>query len=89
MSDWQTQKRERQTRLEAGGKFSQGKVVRADDTTALLEAVVYPSDRVCLESDNQKQADYIADCLVNVDPAKLHDLHVVQSGVTLSSGSAD
>ncbi len=83
MSDWQTQKHERQTRLEAGGKFAQGKLVAAKDTTALLEAIIHPGDRVCLEGDNQKQADHLADALAGADNTKLHDLHIVQSGVTL------
>ena len=64
-------KRERQARLEAGGKFAQGKVVKAEDTTALLEAVIHPGDRVCLEGDKQKQADHIAECLANADTARL------------------
>ena len=83
MTDWQTQKRERQARLESGGKFAQGKVVAAPDATALLEAVIRPGDRVCLEGDNQKQADYLAEALAAADTARLHDLHIVQSGVTL------
>lgn len=83
MSEWQTQKQERQARLEAGGKFARGKLVQARDATALLEAVIRPHDRVCLEGDNQKQADYLADALVAADTARVHDLHIVQSGVTL------
>ncbi len=83
MTDWQTQKHARQTRLEAGGKFARGKVVAAADTTALLEAVIRPGDRVCLEGDNQKQADHLAEALAAADTTRLHDLHIVQSGVTL------
>ncbi len=83
MTDWQTQKRERQARLESGGRFARGKVVAAPDTTALLEAVIRPEDRVCLEGDNQKQADHLAEALAAADPARLYDLHIVQSGVTL------
>lgn len=83
MSDWQMQKRGRQGRLEAGGRFARGKLVAAEDTRALLEAVIHPGDRVCLEGDNQKQADFIAEALAGADRTRLHDLHIVQSGVTL------
>jgi malonate decarboxylase alpha subunit len=38
---------------------------------------------VCLEGDNQKQADLLAVALAAADSAKLHDLHLVQSGVVL------
>jgi malonate decarboxylase alpha subunit len=48
-----------------------------------LEAVVRPFDRVCLEGDNQKQADSLSAALLGVDPAKVNDLHMVQSGIVL------
>jgi TRAP-type C4-dicarboxylate transport system permease large subunit len=34
---------------------------------------------VCLEGNNQKQADFLALGLTRVDPARIHDLHMVQS----------
>ena len=49
----------------------------------LLEAVLRPGDRVCLEGDNQKQADCLARGLAACDPGKVHDLHMVQSGIVL------
>jgi malonate decarboxylase alpha subunit len=82
-SEWNKQKEERAVRLEAGRKYARGKLVAPQDTTALLEAVIRSGDRLCLEGDNQKQADHLATALVNSDPARLHDLHIVQSGVVL------
>ena len=84
MTDWQSERRCRDERLRAGSKFADGKVVAASAGTALLEAVIRPGDRICLEGDNQKQADFLAACLANADPKVLHDLHVVQSGIVLS-----
>jgi malonate decarboxylase alpha subunit len=63
--------------------MASGKVVSASDTSALLEAVIRSGDRVCLEGDNQKQADHLAQALAGCDPTKLHDLHMVQSGIVL------
>ena len=80
---WQLGRQARNARLEAGAKLAKGKIVQAADAAALLEAVIQPGDRVCLEGDNQKQADLLAAALVAVDPAKIHDLHMVQSGVVL------
>jgi malonate decarboxylase alpha subunit len=80
---WQSGRDRREARLEAGAAFADGKVVAAKDATRLLEAVVMPGDRVCLEGDNQKQADLLSAALLAADPAKLHDLHMVQSGVVL------
>jgi malonate decarboxylase alpha subunit len=83
MVDWQSERRVRDDRLKAGSKFAKGKIVAANDATALLEAVVRSGDRICLEGDNQKQADFLAACLAKADPKVLHDLHVVQSGIVL------
>ncbi len=85
MPEWDSQKKGRAERLEAGGRLARGKMVGPEDATALLEAVVRPGDRLCLEGDNQKQADFLAECLANADPATLHDLHIVQSGIVLAA----
>jgi malonate decarboxylase alpha subunit len=85
VAQWQKQRSERQTRLQAAGKHASGKLVSAENTTALLEAVVRPGDRVCLEGDNQKQADFLAEALASVDKSRIHDLHIVQSGVVLQA----
>ena len=83
MSDWGKARAARDARIEAGAKLATGKVVAATDAVALLEAVIHPGDRVCLEGDNQKQADLLAAALAGVDPQKIHDLHMVQSGIVL------
>ncbi|MEI9888870.1 MAG: malonate decarboxylase subunit alpha [Rhizomicrobium sp.] len=81
--NWQQGREARAARLEAGAKLAKGKIVAARDATRLLEAVLRPGDRVCLEGDNQKQADLLSAALLEVDRAKVHDLHMVQSGVVL------
>jgi malonate decarboxylase alpha subunit len=68
------------TRL--GAKLN-GKVVDAAAAAALLESVIEPGDRVCLEGNNQKQADFLARALTGVDPTLVHDLHMVQSVLAL------
>ena len=60
-----------------------GKCVAADQVTRLLEAVIAPFDRVCLEGNNQKQADFLARTLAAVDVASIHHLHMVQSVLAL------
>src|SRR4051812_48220545 len=71
--------RNREARLARAAALSQGKVVAAGDAGALLERVLEPGDRVCLEGNNQKQADFLAKVLAALDPAVVHDLHMVQS----------
>jgi malonate decarboxylase alpha subunit len=59
------------------------KICPTDRATELLEAIIAPGDRVAIEGDNQKQADFLASALANVDPARVHDLHMVQSVLAL------
>ena len=83
MTEWRKARAARDSRIEAGSKLAEGKVVPARDAIALLEAVIHPGDRICLEGDNQKQADLLARALAGVDPKTIHDLHMVQSGIVL------
>ncbi len=80
---WNSERTARGERLAAAAHLAHGKRVARGDVTALLEAILRPGDRVCLEGDNQKQADLLAKGLAAVDPAKIHDLHMVQSGIVL------
>jgi malonate decarboxylase alpha subunit len=88
-SPWTRQRGNRAARLAraaavAGvGSGQDAKTVEADAIVALLEALIEPGDRVCLEGDNQKQADFLARALTRVSPERVHDLHMVQSVLSL------
>jgi malonate decarboxylase alpha subunit len=60
-----------------------GKLCPADRVTQLLEAIIEPGDCVAIEGDNQKQADFLAAALAKVDPARIHNLHMVQPVLAL------
>lgn len=83
MAEWCEQRDALNRRLAAGQSYAAGKRVPLDRLPTLLESVLRPGDRVCLEGDNQKQAEALARALAQVDPARVHDLHMVQSGVVL------
>jgi len=80
---WQTASAARKERIRMVSSIADGKIVAADNAIQLLEGILRPGDRVCLEGDNQKQADFLARALIKVDPQKVHDLHIVQSGLVL------
>jgi len=80
---WNSLAAGRQARLERAAPFAKGKRVRAGDAKALLEAIIEPGDRIGLEGNNQKQADFLAQTLARLDPGRIHDLHMVQSVVAL------
>ena len=67
------------------GSRIDGKRVATQDTVALLEAAIAPGERVCLEGNNQKQADFLAESLASCDATKVHNLHLVQSVLALPS----
>ncbi|MGY3388141.1 malonate decarboxylase alpha subunit [Bradyrhizobium sp. USDA 3311] len=83
MSNWGMQKAALEERLTAGRRHAKGKIVPLPSLPVFLAAVIRSGDRVCLEGDNQKQADILAAALANLDPAEISDLHMVQSGVVL------
>ncbi|KNY23860.1 malonate decarboxylase subunit alpha [Methylobacterium sp. ARG-1] len=83
MTQWRGEREARDARIAAARAHADGKVVPAGSVVDLLEAVLRPGDRVCLEGDNQKQADCLARGLAACDPGKVHDLHMVQSGIVL------
>ena len=87
MKAWNTLQLNRAARLaRAGavlGNALQGKVVDPNRLDDLLHAALEPGDRVCLEGNNQKQADFLARALASLDPARIHDLHMLQSVLAL------
>ena len=66
--NWNTKTANRSARLarasQALGTQRVGKCVATEAVSTLLEAVLEPGDRVCLEGNNQKQADFLAKALV-------------------------
>ncbi len=85
-NNWNSLKHDRIQRIEAAIPLVKlGKVVEANKTVALLETIIKPFDMVNVEGDNQKQADFLSECLCSVNPGKIHDLHIVQSSIALNS----
>ncbi len=83
---WDSLKRDRMERIrEAIPLVRIGKIVEASNAVKLLETVIKPYDKVTIEGDNQKQADFLADCLCKVDREQVHHLHMIQSAISLPS----
>src|SRR5260370_35264305 len=85
MSDLSRPETDRPSRLARAAAVcgTTGKFCPAERATQLLEAIIKPGDRGAIEGDNQKQADFLASALANVDPVRIHDLHMVQSVLAL------
>ena len=82
--DWNKKLRDYEQRVIQIKPFLQsGKVVLAEHVISLLETVIKSGDVVCLEGDNQKQADFLARSLCQMNPKKVNRLHMVQSAISL------
>jgi malonate decarboxylase alpha subunit len=79
---WTTRREDKARRLTAAAAYVDGKLVRPADIVPLLEALLRAGDRVALEGDNQKQADFLSRSLVAVDPQQVHDLHLLISSIS-------
>src|SRR5450755_4733105 len=79
---WTTRRDEKQRRLRSVSSWMKGPHLPQDKLVESLEALVAPGDRLVLEGDNQKQADFLSRSLVRVDPKKLHDLHLIISSIS-------
>lgn len=82
---WDTLAQRRRRLLRQAADAGLPRQLPHDQVVRLLETVIEPGDRVCLEGNNQKQADFLAEALCQVDPARVHDLHMVQSVLSLAS----
>ncbi|MEG1053731.1 MAG: malonate decarboxylase subunit alpha, partial [Janthinobacterium sp.] len=80
---WDTRRTEKRRRLEAVRQYASGPVLQQGDMVAVLEALLAPGDRVVLEGNNQKQADFLARMLTQVNPDKINHLHLIMPSVSL------
>ncbi|MCJ7858395.1 malonate decarboxylase subunit alpha [Corynebacterium kalidii] len=78
---WDTGRRDKAERLRQAAGLATGKIVPTGSTVDLLHAVMRPGDRVALEGNNQKQADFLSRALAQVDPERIHDLHMLFSSI--------
>ena len=84
---WNTLAQNRDARLARAARMLDGaldgKAVAAARLADLFYSVIECGDRVCLEGNNQKQADFLARGLASLDPGRINSLHMLQSVLAL------
>jgi malonate decarboxylase alpha subunit len=84
---WDVRNTNREQRLrratETLGSDCQGKLVATGRIQDLLYSVLESGDKVCLEGNNQKQADFLAKALAKLDPVRVSGLHMLLSVLAL------
>jgi malonate decarboxylase alpha subunit len=79
---WTTRRDEKRRRLQLISSWMSGLLLTKEKLVESLEVLIAPGDRIVLEGDNQKQADFLSRSLVKADPKKLHDLHLIISSIS-------
>src|SRR3984885_4809198 len=79
---WSRRRAKKAARLARIAPWMKGLVLETGAIVEALQTLLEPGDAVALEGDNQKQADFLSRALVQVDPAKIHDLHLLISSVS-------
>src|SRR5215469_568666 len=78
-----SKRRDRKNALVAkASSFAKGHIISTEKIVVALEGLIHPGDRVALEGNNQKQADFLSRSLAKVDPARVHDVHLLISSVS-------
>src|SRR5258705_986647 len=79
---WTTRRDEKRRRMQLIYPWMKGPILARERIIQALETLIVSGDRIVLEGDNQKQADFLSRSLVKVDPKKLHDLHLIISSIS-------
>src|SRR3984957_15352466 len=81
-TSWTTRRDEKRRRLESVKPWMKGPVLAQNKMVETLETVIQSGDRIVMEGDNQKQADFLSRSLAKVDAKKIHDLHLIISSIS-------
>ena len=81
-NSWTTRREEKHRRIQSVQPWMQGPILSPEKIVDALELLIKSRDRIVLEGDNQKQADFLSRSLVKVDPKKLQDLHLIISSIS-------
>src|SRR6201991_4913627 len=80
---WTRKRDEKTRRLNSIAHLADGVVIKKENIVEALEYLLQPGDRVVLEGDNQKQASFLAEALLQVNPLKVNKLHMIMSSISL------
>lgn len=79
---WCKRRFEKQRRLAQVAALADGMVLPTARLAEALQALIVSGDRVVLEGNNQKQADFLSRTLAKLDPAQVNQLHMIIPSVS-------
>ena len=82
LRSWTTLRDEKARRLAAVSQWLEDGILPQERIVDALQALIHPGDRVALEGDNQKQADFLSRSLARVDPDIVNGIHLLISSIS-------
>jgi len=79
---WTTLRDEKARRMAVVSPWLADGILPRERIVDALEALIRPGDRVALEGDNQKQADFLSRSFAQVDPASVSGVHLLISSIS-------
>ncbi|WP_341318154.1 malonate decarboxylase subunit alpha [Paraburkholderia sp. IMGN_8] len=81
-SHWATRRAEKHRRLARVASIADGVVLPTERIVDVLQNLIAPGDRIVVEGNNQKQADFLSRSLARVDPGIVNGLHLIIPSVS-------
>ncbi|MED3962874.1 malonate decarboxylase subunit alpha [Niallia taxi] len=83
VNKWTQKRDKKRAKLEKASRLLNGKFVDTSRIVELMELLIEPGSKVVLEGDNQKQASFLSKKLLEVDPSKVNELHMIMSSISM------
>jgi malonate decarboxylase alpha subunit len=80
--NWASRRTEKQRRLKLVEPWLKNHILPAEKIVDALQILIQAHDRIVIEGDNQKQADFLSRALVKIDSKIVHDLHLIISSIS-------
>ena len=82
IQSWSKRRDRKNALLAKASSFAKGHIISTGKIVEALETLIQSGDRVALEGNNQKQADFLSRSLAKVDAKRVHDIHLLISSIS-------
>ena len=82
--NWFSRRQNKERRMSDLSHLVDGSIIPTANIVAAMEQLIKPGDKVVLEGNNQKQADFLSRSLAKVSPDKINNLHMIMPSISRS-----
>ncbi len=80
--NWFSRRQSKASRMLEIDHLVEDSIIPTSNIVAAMELLLKPGDKVVMEGNNQKQADFLSRSLAKVSPDKIHNLHMIMPSVS-------